>query len=155
MPDQESIVAKSTMLIRRPAAEVFNAFIDPRTLTRFWLSAASGPLETGKTVRWEFMVPGATAETKVTALEPNKHLAIEWSDGTYVRWRFESLEEGTVVRIENWGFKGTRSEIADTAIESTQGFTIVLCDLKTLLESGRSAHLVRDKAVQIQRMRAE
>jgi uncharacterized protein YndB with AHSA1/START domain len=153
MSDRESIVAKSTMLIRRPVAEVFNAFIDPRTLTRFWLSAASGPLETGKTVRWDFMVPGVTVDTKVTALEPNRHLAIEWSDGTFVRWRFESLEEGTVVHIENWGFNGTRSEIADTAIESTHGFTIVLCDLKTLLETGRSPHLVRDAALQIQRMR--
>lgn len=29
---------------------------------------------------------------------------------------------------------------------ATEGFSIVLCDLKTLLESGRSAGLVRDKA---------
>ena len=152
MPDRESIVAKSTLLIRRPAAEVFNAFTDPRTLTRFWLSAASGPLETGKTVRWDFMVPGATAQTKVTALDPHKHLAIEWDDGTYVRWRFESVDEGTIVRIENWGFKGSPSEATEAAIESTQGFTIVLCDLKTLLETGRSTGLVRDKAAQIQRM---
>lgn len=152
MPDRESIVAKSTLLIRRPAAEVFNAFTDPRTLTRFWLSAASGPLEIGKTVRWDFMVPGATAQTKVSALEPHKHIAIEWDDGTYARWRFETVEEGTIVRIDNWGFKGSQHEMIETAIESTQGFTIVLCDLKTLLETGRSTHLVRDKAAQIQRM---
>lgn len=152
MPDRDSIVAKSTLLIRRPAAEVFNAFTDPRTLTRFWLSAASGPLEAGKTVRWDFMVPGATAQTKVSALEPHKHIAIEWDDGTYARWRFETVEEGTIVRIDNWGFTGSQHEMIETAIESTQGFTIVLCDLKTLLETGRSTHLVRDKAAQIQRM---
>ena len=152
MPDRESIVAKSTLLIRRPAAEVFNAFTDPRTLTRFWLSAASGPLEIGKTVRWDFMVPGATAQTKVSALEPHKHIAIEWDDGTYARWRFETVEEGTIVRIDNWGFKGSQHEMIETAIESTQGFTIVLCDLKTLLVTGRSTHLVRDQAAPSQRM---
>jgi uncharacterized protein YndB with AHSA1/START domain len=152
MHDREPIVAKAALLIRRPAAEIFNAFTDPRTLTRFWLSAASGPLEVGKTVRLDFMVPGATAQTKVAALEPHKHIAIEWDDGTYVRWRFDSVEDGTVVRIDNWGFSGSQKEMIETAIESTQGFTIVLCDLKTLLETGRSTGLVRDKAAQIQRM---
>jgi hypothetical protein len=43
---------------------------------------------------------------------------------------------------------GTRS--ATTALESTQGFTLVACDLKVLLESGSSADLSRDKAYLIQ-----
>jgi hypothetical protein len=34
-------------------------------------------------------------------------------------------------------------------VNATEGFTIVLCDLKTLLESGRSANLVRSKAALI------
>ncbi len=39
------------------------------------------------------------------------------------------------------GFK----EVAQ-AVGAAEGFSIVLCDLKTLLESGTSANLVRDKA---------
>jgi hypothetical protein len=37
------------------------------------------------------------------------------------------------------------------ATDTIEGFSIVLCDLKTLLESGRSANLVRDKAELIAR----
>lgn len=34
----------------------------------------------------------------------------------------------------------------EQAVNATEGFSIVLCDLKTFLETGRSANLVRDKA---------
>jgi uncharacterized protein YndB with AHSA1/START domain len=104
MPNRSVVTAKSSLLIRRPAAEVFKAFVDARTLTQFWLSHASGSLELGKTVRWEFMVPGAGVDTRVTTLELHKRLAIEWSDHTSVEWRFEPCHDGTIVRIENWGF---------------------------------------------------
>ena len=35
------------------------------------------------------------------------------------------------------------------ATGTVEGFAIVLCDLKTLLETGESANLVRDKAALI------
>ena len=41
------------------------------------------------------------------------------------------------------------------AANLAEGFAIVLCDLKTLLESGRSANLVRDKAELITRDMAQ
>lgn len=37
----------------------------------------------------------------------------------------------------------------DEIVNATEGFSIVLCDLKTLLETGHSANLVRDKAALI------
>ena len=38
---------EASMLIRRPPAEVFAAFVNPMTLRKFWLSDASGPLAPG------------------------------------------------------------------------------------------------------------
>ena len=35
------------------------------------------------------------------------------------------------------------------AVNATEGFTIVACDLKSLLETGRSGNMARDKAVLI------
>lgn len=43
-------VAKAAMLIRKPIAEVFNAFIDPAITTQFWFTKSSGRLEPGKPV---------------------------------------------------------------------------------------------------------
>jgi uncharacterized protein YndB with AHSA1/START domain len=142
---------KVGMLIRRPAREVFEAIRSPDMLTRFWLSSASGPLELGKRVHWEFMVEGASTETFVKVLEKDKRILVEWSDGTTVDWIFEPRPDGTtVLRVENAGFTGTPDQIVATAMEATHGFTIVLCDLKVLLETNTSPNLVRDTARIIQ-----
>jgi uncharacterized protein YndB with AHSA1/START domain len=151
MASANTVVAKATTLIRRPVEEVFEAFVDPAQLTRFWLARASDRLEQGKTVHWEFMVPGAEVDSHVAELRPNEHITIAWSDGTLVSLSFDRVEEGTRLAVEHSGFKGTDNEIVTEAIEATQGFTIVLCDLKIVLEQNTSMNLVRDKAALIQR----
>jgi uncharacterized protein YndB with AHSA1/START domain len=141
------VVAQASMLIRRPAAAVFEAFTQPDVLTQFWLNRASAPLTPGAQVEWEFMVPGAKDTLQVLELVPSQRLVIRWSDGTRVEWTFSAVDDATTsVSVRHTGFSGSEPEAVAMAIESTQGFAIVLCDLKTLLESGTSAGLVRDKA---------
>ena len=41
-------VAKTGILIRKPVADVFEAFIDPNVTTKFWFTKGSGRLEVGK-----------------------------------------------------------------------------------------------------------
>jgi uncharacterized protein YndB with AHSA1/START domain len=38
-------VAKAEMLIRKPSAEVFEAFVNPEVTTKFWFTKSSGRLE--------------------------------------------------------------------------------------------------------------
>ena len=141
------VVAKASLLIRRPVAAAFNAFTEPAVLTQFWLERASARLTPGARVEWEFMVPGAKDTLEVVELVPNQRLVVRWSDGTRAQWIFTAVDDTTTsVSVEHTGFSGSVEEATAMAIESTQGFTIVLCDLKTLLESGISANLVRDKA---------
>jgi uncharacterized protein YndB with AHSA1/START domain len=137
--------AKCAMLIRRPVAEVFHAFVDPGVITSFWLEATTGPLAKGAQVTWHFMVPGATETVTVTTFEDQRRIAFDWSHGINVDMTFEpSDKNSTKLIVEAAGFRGESAEVS--AIGATEGFTIVLCDLKTLLETGRSASLVRDKA---------
>jgi len=139
---------EASMLIRRPAGEVFSAFVNPQTLRKFWLSNASGPLGPGARVEWEFKVPGATAQVSVTQFEAPRHLAFDWDQSMHVDMRFEPFPDGgTHVVVAVCGFEGADAlaEIAGTV----EGFAIVLCDLKTLLETGESANLVQDKAALI------
>lgn len=143
--------ARVNILIRRPVAEVFAAVTQPEYLTKFWLSSASGPLEAGKAVHWEFMVKGAEVDCFVRELTPNVRILIDWSDGTKLDWRFAPHGKSeTVLEVENRGFHGDASEVVATALESTQGFSIVLCELKALLERGQALGLVRDKAILIE-----
>jgi uncharacterized protein YndB with AHSA1/START domain len=134
------------MIIWAPATEVISAFVAPDQLARFWLSSSSAPLAVGVTVHWKFMVPGAEADATATRLEPGRGLSWKWSDGTTVDIDVEPADGGTAVTLVNAGFEGTAEEIVEAALNATEGFALVLADLKTLLESGGSAHLVRDKA---------
>jgi uncharacterized protein YndB with AHSA1/START domain len=145
--------AHASMLIRRPAGEVFGAFVNPLTLRKFWLNDASGPLAPGARVRWEFMVPGAVEKVVVTRFEAPRLLGFDWSDGIHVDMTFDPFEDGTRVGVTVSGF--TRDGLLAQATGAIEGFAIVLCDLKTLLETGESAHLVRDKAALITKTRAE
>src|SRR5262245_15154776 len=130
---QPSIEAKAEMLIRRPVAEVFEAFINPQITTQFWFTKSSGKLAAGKSVLWEWEMFGASSEVKVKALEPNKRILIEWEgygSPNTVEWIFTPREDGTTfVSITNAGL-----QLAQHAVESTEGFTLVLCGLKALLE---------------------
>jgi uncharacterized protein YndB with AHSA1/START domain len=147
-PDCDMYVACAEMLVRRPASEAFQAFVDPSVTTKFWLASSSGPLEAGASVHWEFLVPGAKVDVHVREFEADRRLCFDWSDGTYVDLRFaERGPDECTVRVLNGGFRGDEAARMARAIEATQGFTIVLCDMKVLLESGDSPRLSADKAV--------
>lgn len=145
----ESLNVHASMLIRRPPGEVFAAFVNPQTLRKFWLRDATGPLGPRARVKWEFMVPGATADVVVTQFEAPHRLGFDWPD-MHVDMSFESIDKAATrveVAVSNLG----AIDVLANATTTIEGFAIVLCDLKTLLETGESAGLVRDKAELIAR----
>jgi uncharacterized protein YndB with AHSA1/START domain len=136
------------MLVRRPAAEVFAAFVDPSITTRFWFTKSSGRLEAGKKVRWDWEMYGVSTDVLVKEIEENKRIVIEWSSYngvTTVEWTFTPrADDETFVVVTDSGFKGEGDEIVRNAIESTGGFNIVLCGMKALLEHGLALDLIQD-----------
>ncbi len=69
-------VAKAEMLIRRPVAEVFEAFVNPAMTTKFWFTRSSGRLEPGKEVQWEWEMYHVSSQVKVKAMEEQKRILI-------------------------------------------------------------------------------
>lgn len=134
------------MLIRKPVEEVFEAFIDPTITTKFWFTKSNGRLEKGKRIRWDWEMYGVSAELEVKEIEQSKRILIQFDDETIVEWLFTAREsEGTYVTIINYGFKGDSTEIVNQVIDSTGGYTTVLCGLKALLEHNVKLNLVADK----------
>jgi uncharacterized protein YndB with AHSA1/START domain len=72
-------VAKVQMLVRRPVAEVYAAFVDPTITAHFWFTRASGPLRPGAKVRWDWQMYGVSTNVVVKALEDNRRILIEWN----------------------------------------------------------------------------
>ena len=140
------IVVKAEMLIRKPQAEVFNAFIDPAVTTKFWFTKSSGKLEPGKRVRWEWEMYGVSDEVEVKTIEPNARIVYEWSfpKSNLVEWTFTPHAQGTMVSLANSGLRG--EDIVAEALDSTQGHNLVLAAAKAWLEYGVNLNLVADKA---------
>ena len=139
------------LFIRRPPGEVFAAFANPQTIRKFWLRDTSGPLAPGARVLWHFMVPGATANVIVTGFEAPRRIGFDWPGGMHVELLFAPFgDDGTHLTAEISGLNGKVTQATDVV----EGFSIVFCDLKILLETGTSANLVRDKAELIEKSRA-
>ena len=142
-------VSKTGMLIRRPVAEVFEAFVNPEVTTKFWFTKSSGRLEDGKQIQWEWEMYNISIPVTVKAIEPNQRIVIAWpgyGSLTTVEWIFEPQEDGTTfVSITETGFTGGGDELVKQVTDSTQGFTLVLAGLKALLEHNVRLNLVADR----------
>jgi uncharacterized protein YndB with AHSA1/START domain len=137
------------MLIRRPVAEVFQAFVDPGITTKFWFTKSSGKLEAGKQVQWDWEMYGISIPVTAKVIEPNKRIVIEWPGYgglTTVEWKFAPQKDGTTfVTITEAGFTGSGDQLVKQVTDSTQGFTLVLAGLKALLEHDIRLNLVPDR----------
>ena len=143
---EEPPVVRTEMLIRRPAAEVYRAFVDPGLTTRFWFTHSSGELVSGTSVRWSWAMYGASAEVRVLDLRPSERILIEWDDpATRVEWLFTARpDDTTFVSITNSGFVGTGEQIVRQALDAMGGFSFVLAAAKAFLEHGVELNLVGD-----------
>jgi uncharacterized protein YndB with AHSA1/START domain len=142
-------MTKTGMLIRRPVADVFEAFVNPDIATKFWFTKSSGRLEAGKQVQWDWEMYGISSSVTAKTIEPNKRIVIEWpgyNGHTTVEWRFAPQKDGTTfVSITEAGFTGDGDELVKQVTDSTQGFSLVLAGLKALLEHNVRLNLVADR----------
>lgn len=135
------------MLIRKPVATVFQAFIDPKITTNFWFTKSSGPLEAGKTISWTWEMYGVSTTVFVKDIIPNKKIVTEWGDpATTVEYEFTALSaDTTYVVIKNYGFNLTGDDLIQAIKDNTAGFTTVLDNMKAYLEHNIKLNLIADK----------
>jgi len=149
MEIQRVPIAKTEMLIRKPVSEVFEAFVNPAITSNFWFTKASGRLEAGKQIRWNWEMYDHSVEVSVKAIEENKRILIEWGAygaATTVEWVFTSRpDDTTLASITNSGFSGDGDEIVKQALDSTGGLNLVLAGAKAFLEHNINLNLIADR----------
>jgi uncharacterized protein YndB with AHSA1/START domain len=132
--------AKVEMLMRKPVAKVFEAFVDPQITTRFWFTNSSGKLEAGKSVTWTWEMYDLSVQVNVKEVEDSKRILVEWPYNgvpTTIEWIFTPYgTDATYVSVTNSGFRGDGDKVVSDALGSKGGFTWVLAGLKAFLEHG-------------------
>jgi len=147
MPHNNFPAAEAQMLIRKPASEVFEAFMDPGITKHFWFTKGSGRLELNKKITWEWEMYNVSTTVMAKEIIKDKKISIEWDDPiTYVDFNFDTLSDGsTFVSIRNYGFQQTGEELLKVIKDSTGGFTTVVDGLKAYLEHNINLNLIADK----------
>lgn len=141
------MVITAQMLIRKPANQVYNAFVHPEITTNFWFTKASGALAVGETITWTWEMYQVSAQVHVLEMVHNKLIKLQWGvPQTTIEFLFTPLsEETTYVEIKNYGFELEGKELINAVIDNTGGFTTVLDGLKAYLEHGINLNLIADK----------
>ena len=145
-----SPVVATTMLIRKPPAEVFRAFTDPSITSKIWFTKSSGPVAPGAELQWTWEMYDLTVTVRVKEFEQDRRFAIEWQNGprpTTFEMRFTPHSDGvTRVDLTETGFGGAEpDEVVNWALGSMGGFTEVIAAAKALLEHGIVLTLVADR----------
>lgn len=127
--------------IRKPVAEVFDGVVDPKKLSGYFVAAASGPLEAGKTVMWRFAEVQGEFPVIVREVVENERIVFEWeaTEGGYntrVEMVFKPLDAGnTMVQIRESGWREDEKGIA-SSYSNCGGWMHMMACLKGYLEYG-------------------
>ena len=131
--------------IKRPVADVFDAVVSSERIKNYFVNGTSSDLVEGATVIWHWDHYGEhpVIVRKVVANELIE-LAIdskEWdktTDEAYkvlVTFEFEELEDGTMLRISEQGWK-TDADGLKASHENCEGWTHMAMCLKAYIEHG-------------------
>jgi len=138
--------------VGRPVEEVFEAVADPKQLSSYFTNGgASGRLEAGKTVTWDFHdFPGAFP-VEVDEVVPNERIVLRWEAGdgapdmdahevpgagyqTTVTMTFKPTDHGrTLVEIEERGWRETERGL-QASYGNYMGWSQMLAALKMWVE---------------------
>lgn len=129
--------------IDKPAAEVFDAVVNPKKLSGYFttIGGASARLVAGEKVIWWGEVP-----VEVEEVTPDRRIVLRWdaedpasgkqSYKTRIEMTFDPLEEGgTLVAIAEEGWREGETGLRKSYL-NCEGWTQMLCCMKAYLEYG-------------------
>jgi len=124
--------------ILKPVNEVFDAVVDPKKMSNYFISGASGPIKVGW-VEWEFGDVGAKVPIDVLEVKDNRKIVLESSAlGPRIRTTIQFAPDGpdaTVVTITESTFPLTEEGVK-RALGQNAAWTYTLCGLKAYLQFG-------------------
>ncbi|KHD88386.1 MAG: ATPase [Bdellovibrio sp. ArHS] len=130
------------VIIQKPVAEVFDAVYNPKKLSAYFITGgATGPLQEGTTVQWEFAdFPGAFPVHTKNVLK-DKLIVFAWGSAeggkdNRVEFVFEALnpkESKVTVTEEGWSPSETGMS---AAFGNCKGWSQMLFAMKAYLEYG-------------------
>jgi uncharacterized protein YndB with AHSA1/START domain len=122
--------------IAKPIHLVFDAIVDHRRMVHYFISRADGPMQEGRTVRWEWEDVGTALDIEVERIVPNSLIRFRWSATGVPSLVTIALEatgnDTTRVRITEEGWEAGEEKAAKV-VQQSIGWTDFFCSLKAYL----------------------
>ena len=128
--------SNASLQIQKPAADVFEAIVNPEIMTHYFISESSGRLQEGEEVTWKF--PEFDEQFPVTdvKIETNRLVSFVWDPETVVKITLEELPDHSTVVWVNEGEKELNEENLKWALSNSGGWANFLACMKAYLEYG-------------------
>jgi uncharacterized protein YndB with AHSA1/START domain len=140
MSTPKELRIKVALKMQKPASEVFEAIVDPKRMSNYFISKSTGRMEEGKTITWKFPDFDMEFPVRVERADPDEFISWYWDDmngnQTLVEISLKAVnDDETFVSIT----EGTRenNEVGLKWLQSnTEGWANFLASLKAYLEYG-------------------
>lgn len=137
--ENQMLEIETALQILKPADEVFEAIVDPKKMSNYFISKSSGRMEEGRQINWRFPEFDMEFPVRISKIESNKYISFYWDvDGK------ELLVEMTLTSRDNNKTVVTIKEKSRNNDEAgikwlkgnTAGWANFLACLKAFLEYG-------------------
>lgn len=132
---------QTKMEIRKPAADIFEAFVDPVAIGNFWFSSSSERWEEGKTITLRYDEYDAEGEILVREVVDHQKIIYEWGreegEPHVVTISFQEETPGvTIVEVIEDGFDDNDPDLTAKLVDNKEGWVYALTCLKAYVEFG-------------------
>lgn len=134
----DELEIKASIQILKPVSEVFEAIVDPKKMSNYFISEGSGRMEEGKEIEWKFPEFDIRFPITVGKIEQDKYVSYYWEVNekkNLVEMTLSSYGKDTVVAITEKGMENNEEGI-NWLIGNTEGWANFLACLKAYLEYG-------------------
>jgi uncharacterized protein YndB with AHSA1/START domain len=90
MPDKQKLQIETSLKIQKPVHDVFEAIVDPKKISNYFISKSSGRIEQGKTVTWKFPEMDIEFPIRVNNVQTDKFISYDW----------DNFEDGVTTTVE-------------------------------------------------------
>ncbi len=129
------LTAKASLYIQKPIAEVFEAIVDPRQMSQYFIGSSSGRITTGGQLTWEFSDFPGPFPVDILEVKETKLIRFVWDPATIVEITLEEKDGSTFVKITE-GEKELSEENLKWLADNSFGWGNFLDCLKAWLEYG-------------------
>jgi len=136
--EKKELIIKAAIQILRPIPEVFEAIVDPKKMSNYFISEGSGRMEEGKEIVWKFPEFDMQFPITVGKIEKDNYVSYYWEVNkkkNLVEMTLSSFGKDTVVTITEKGMENNEEGIS-WLMGNTEGWANFLACLKAYLEYG-------------------